>query len=35
MSDLILSPNDGQLVWLGGLGIHFKLDGSSTQVHSL
>ena len=31
MSDLILSPNDGQLVWLGGLGIHFKLDGSSTQ----
>jgi quercetin dioxygenase-like cupin family protein len=31
MSDMILSPNDGQLVWLGGLGVHFKLDGTSTQ----
>ncbi len=31
MSDMILSPNDGQLVWLGGLGIHFKLDGTNTQ----
>jgi len=31
MSDTILSPNDGQLVWLGGLGIHFKLNGTNTQ----
>jgi quercetin dioxygenase-like cupin family protein len=31
MSDLILSPNDGQTVWLGGLGIQFKLDGTNTQ----
>ena len=31
MSDTILSPNDGQLVWLGGLGIQFKLDGTNTQ----
>jgi quercetin dioxygenase-like cupin family protein len=31
MTDLILSPNDGQLVWLGGLGIQFKLDGTHTQ----
>jgi quercetin dioxygenase-like cupin family protein len=31
MSDMILSPSDGQLVWLGGLGIHFKLDGTNTQ----
>jgi quercetin dioxygenase-like cupin family protein len=31
MSDLILSPNDGQLVWLGGLGIQFKLDGTNTH----
>src|SRR5215831_1085592 len=31
MSDFILSPDDGQLVWLGGLGIQFKLDGTNTQ----
>ena len=31
MSEAILSPNDGQLVWLGGLGIQFKLDGTNTQ----
>jgi quercetin dioxygenase-like cupin family protein len=31
MPDMILSPNDGQLVWLGGLGIQFKLDGTNTQ----
>ena len=31
MSDLILPPNDGQLVWLGGLGIQFKLDGTTTH----
>ena len=31
MSDLILSPDEGQLVWLGGLGIHFKLDGTNTK----
>src|SRR5437016_14513113 len=31
MSDTILSPNDGQFVWLGGLGIQFKLDGTNTQ----
>src|SRR5260370_7375407 len=31
MSEAILSPNDGQLVWLGGLGVHFKLDGTHTQ----
>jgi quercetin dioxygenase-like cupin family protein len=31
MPDLILSPNDGQTVWLGGLGIQFKLDGTNTQ----
>ena len=31
MSDTILSPNDGELVWLGGLGIHFRLDGTNTQ----
>jgi hypothetical protein len=31
MSDLILSPDDGQLVWLGALGIQFKLDGTQTQ----
>lgn len=31
MSDLILSPNDGQTVWIGGLGIQFKLDGTHTQ----
>jgi quercetin dioxygenase-like cupin family protein len=31
MSDTILPPNEGQLVWLGGLGIHFKLDGTNTQ----
>ena len=31
MSEVILSPNDGQLVWLGGLGVHFKLDGTHTQ----
>ena len=31
MSDMILSPNDGQTVWLGGLGIQFKLDGTNTQ----
>ncbi len=31
MSDTILSPNDDQFVWLGGLGIQFKLDGTNTQ----
>jgi len=31
MSDMILSPDDGQLVWLGGLGIHFKLDSTDTR----
>ena len=31
MSENILTPSDGQLVWLGGLGIHFKLDGTNTQ----
>ena len=31
MADLILSPDDGQLVWLGGLGIQFKLDGTNTE----
>lgn len=31
MSKNILSPGEGQLVWLGGLGIHFKLDGTNTQ----
>lgn len=31
MSDTIIPPNEGQLVWLGGLGIHFKLDGTITQ----
>ena len=31
MSDLILTPVDGLLVWLGGLGIQFKLDGTHTQ----
>ena len=31
MSEAILSPNDDQLVWLGGLGIQFKLDGTNTQ----
>ncbi len=31
MSDLILSPNEGQTVWLSGLGIQFKLDGTNTQ----
>jgi hypothetical protein len=31
MSQSILSPSDGQLVWLGGLGVHFKLDGADTQ----
>jgi quercetin dioxygenase-like cupin family protein len=31
MADLILTPNDGQLVWLGGLGIQFKFDGTNTQ----
>ena len=31
MSETILSPSDGQLVWLGGLGVHFKLDGTNTE----
>lgn len=31
MSLSILSPSDGQLIWLGGLGVHFKLDGADTQ----
>jgi quercetin dioxygenase-like cupin family protein len=31
MSDLILQPDAGQTVWLGRLGIQFKLDGTHTQ----
>ena len=31
MSKTILSPNEGQLIWLGGLGVQFKLDGTDTQ----
>ena len=31
MAKTLLSPGDGQLVWLGGLGVHFKLDGTDTQ----
>ncbi len=31
MSDLILSPDEGQTVWLGGIGIQFKLDATHTQ----
>jgi quercetin dioxygenase-like cupin family protein len=31
MSDLILSPKEGQTVWIGGIGVQFKLDGAHTQ----
>ena len=31
MSKTLLSPGDGQLVSLGGVGVHFKLDGADTQ----
>ncbi len=31
MSELILSPDEGQTVWIGGIGVQFKLDG--TQTH--
>jgi hypothetical protein len=31
LSKTILSPGDGQLIWLGGLGVHFKLDDTDTQ----
>src|SRR5205823_5943702 len=30
MSTVILAPAVGTLVWLGGLGVHFKLSGEET-----
>ena len=31
MSDLILPPDAGQTVWIGGIGVQFKLDDTHTQ----
>ena len=31
MSDLILPPDAGQTVWIGGIGVQFKLDGAHTH----
>ncbi len=31
MPKTVLSPNEGQLIWLVGVGIQFKLDGTDTQ----
>jgi quercetin dioxygenase-like cupin family protein len=29
--DFLLSPDEGKLVWLGGLGVRFMLDGRQTD----
>ena len=31
MSDFIVNKGAGTLVWLGGLGVNFKLDGDDTK----
>ena len=31
MSKTVLSPNEGQLIWLAGVGVQFKLDGTDSQ----
>ncbi len=31
MTDFLVHKGDGKLVWLGGLGVNFKLDGADTQ----
>ena len=31
MPDFILPPDAGQTVWIGGIGVQFKLDGTHTQ----
>lgn len=31
MSDIILTATAGRLVWLGGVGVNFKLYGDDTR----
>ena len=31
MSKVFLPADEGQLVWIGGIGVQFKLDGSDTK----
>jgi quercetin dioxygenase-like cupin family protein len=30
MSEFLISPQDGQSIWLGGLGVHFKVASEQT-----
>jgi hypothetical protein len=31
MPKVFLPEGEGQLVWIGGIGVQFKLDGTDTQ----